>query len=289
MKKHLCLFLVALLPIANAVGCSSAATTDTKPADKVSNVTSAKSEHNKAESNESAPQELDQKTTQSTLSIEKRMVRKSILNDYNATIDYNFSFVQLSGTYKGIDNINKYYSLKEKTDFFGKEYNDYFNIPNSSKDNYFFKADFRAEAQIGDILSISGDGDSWAGGVSNPILYGDVFDLNTGEKLTLDDVFKVRSDEYLELIYNKITENINKEIAEGNNRYNFNDAYSEDCQTEIKKEFKPDNFYLTDKFLVIFYPKYSLGAGAAGTFKYEIPLDLIKEKLKIETSKVRLF
>ena len=299
-KNSRCLFLVALLLIAIAMGCSSDVTSQSKL--------------NEIESNESATRTVSPKTTQANLTpqspstaekapssssqgeissnlklaIEKRTVKKSIVNSYNATIDYDLNFVQLTGTYKGIDAINKYYDLKEKTDFFGKEYNDYFNIPNS-QNNFYLKANYRVEVQVGDILSISGDGNSWAGGVSNPTLYGDVFDLNTGERLTLADVFKVRTDEYLNLIYGEVAKSINKEKAEGNNRYTFDDAYSNDGQAAIKKEFKPENFYLTDKSFVIFYPKYSLGAGAAGTFKFEIPLDLIKDKLKIETSKIRLF
>lgn len=313
LRKSGYLFLVALMLSTIAVGCSSNST-EVKPADNPSNVTSPKSKLNNIESNESAPQTVSAKTTQSyptpqppstaekapsssspgeiinnlKLAIEKRVVKKSILNDYHATIDYDLNFVQLTGTYKGIDAINKYYDLKEKTDFHGKENYYYFNIPNPSENhNYFFKANYRVEVQVGDTLSISGDGDSWAGGVSNPELYGDVFDLNTGEKLTLADVFNVRTDEYLNLISGEIAKSINKEKAEGNNRYTFDDAYSTDGQAAIRKEFKPENFYLTDKSLVIFYPKYSLGAGAAGTFKFEIPLDSIKDKLNIETSKIR--
>ncbi|HWQ72348.1 MAG TPA: RsiV family protein [Desulfitobacteriaceae bacterium] len=225
-----------------------------------------------------------------TLAIENRALKKRIVNDYQVTIDYDLNFVQLTGTYKGIEAINNYYDLKEKTYFFGKEYNDYFNYPNSLKDNNFYlKADYRVEVQAGDILSISGSGDSWAGGVSNPTLYGDVFDLNTGDKLTLADIFKVSPDEYLNLIYGEAAKSINKEIAEGNNRYSFDDAYSEDGQAVIKQEFKHEKFYLTEKSLVVFYPKYSLGAGAAGTFKFEIPLDLIKDKSNIDISKIKLF
>ena len=76
---------------------------------------------------------------------------------------------------------------------------------------------------------------SWAGGVSNPTLYGDVFMPTVPCKC------------------------INKEIAKGNNRYNFNDAYSEDGQAAIKKGFKPDNFYLTEKSLSFFTPNTHWG------------------------------
>ena len=282
LRKPGYLFFVPLLLISISMGCSRTSTDPQTLSPKTNQSNTTPQSPSTAE-NVPSPSSPGEIINNFTLAIEKRTVKKNIINDYHATIDYDLNFVQLTGSYKGIGAINKYYDLKEKTVFFGKEYNDYLNVPNSLKDyNLFLKANYHVEVQVGDILSISGDGDSWAGGVSNPTLYSDVFDLNTGEKLSLDDVFKVRTNEYLNLIYDEVTKCINKEISKGNNRYNFNDAYTEDGQAAIKKEFKPDNFYLTEKFLVVFYPKYSLGAGAAGTFKFEIPLDSIEDTLKIE-------
>ena len=223
-----------------------------------------------------------------TLSIDKRVVKKSIANTYNHMIDYDLNFVQLIGTYKGISAINEYYNSKENDDFFGEDTNNWFNVPYPYNEHFILEAKYGVEVQFGNILSIAGAGNFWAGGVKNPTIYGDVFDLNTGKNLTLNDVFKVNKDEYLSLIYDEVSKSINKEIAEGQNRYNFEDAFNTEGKTAIEK-FQPDNFDLTGESLVVFYQKYSLGDGSAGTFVFEIPLDLIKDKLKIDISQSKLF
>ena len=222
-----------------------------------------------------------------TLSIDYRVVKKSIANTYNHMIDYDLKFVQLSGTYKGIDAINEYYSSKEKDDFFGEKTNNWFDVPYSYDSHFQLQFHYHADVQYGNILSISGGGNFWAGGVNNPTIYSDVFDLNTGKKLSLSDVFKISKDEYLNLIYDEVSKSINKEIANGQNRYNFEDAYSTEGKTAIAK-FQPENFYFTGESLVVFYPKYTLGIGASGTFEFDIPLDLIKSKLKIDISEKQL-
>lgn len=221
-------------------------------------------------------------------------VRKVSMTDKNG-FKIDLELPQLTGTYDGIMEINAYYDNLEK-DSVENRTSEYFRDSQAENaTDYFLKADYKEAAVIGDIISIRGDEDSSAGGVNNPMIHGDVFDLNTGKKLVLDDIFFVSRDKYLKLIYDAVTKSIKKEMSQedpGNSRYSLNDDIlssdpgSADTARAQKliKDFDPQDFYLTEKSLVVFYPKYTLGAGASGTFQYDIPFALIVDKLKIKAT-----
>mgnify|MGYP000975984066 CR=1 FL=1 len=236
--------------------------------------------------------EEDDPITEKTVTFKTRTVSQKFKNKSGVTIDVDLDLPQLEGIYDGIATINAYYDKREKELIDMKE-EDYLNSDSPGGDDFYIKADFHQETILNDIISISGNGDSFAGGVTNPEIYGDVFDLNTGKKLTLDDVFNVSSDKYLTLVYDYVTENIKEEMANekpGNSKYSLNDDALSSYPGTVKSvrakkaisDFDPRDFFLTDKSLIVFYPKYSLGAGASGTFKYEIPFDSITDVLKIK-------
>lgn len=215
-------------------------------------------------------------------------INKKYYNDAKGFVELKLKLPRLDGNCDGIPEINKYFADKEK--FFYNE------LPLDSlkeanikvegmKDNWYRSADYKLEAVLGDIISVSADLNGGAGGVGWAGIEGDTFDLNTGKKLSLSDIFKVNKDEYMKSIYDfvskKIMNEINKNLqAEYGSGYDFDDAYSGDGYKSIR-DFDPNNFYLTKNALVVFYPKYALACGAAGPQKFEIPFDSIVDVLAL--------
>lgn len=218
-------------------------------------------------------QEADDEIVYSTVEVSKKYY-----NDEGGFVDLELRLPQIEGNYQGISEINDY--------FLGKEAFFYEELPldllkeanltvEGAKDNYFRSADYHLEAKIGDIISLSAVLDGGAGGVSWAGIEGNTFDLNTGKKLSLSDVFTVSEEEYLAFIYAFVTkttsEEINDSLAQGHGSpYNFEDPYAE-AGREAIRGFAPDDFYLTEDSLVVFYQKYAISSGAAGPQKFEIP------------------
>lgn len=140
-----------------------------------------------------------------------------------------------------------------------------------AKDNWYRSADYKLEAVLGEIISVSADLNGGAGGVGWADLEGDTFNLNTGKRVSLSDIFRVNKNEYMDFIYDfvskKIMNEINNNLQAGyGSGYDFDDAYSGDGYKSIR-DFDPNNFYLSENSLVVFYPKYALKCGAAGASK----------------------
>ena len=113
---------------------------------------------------------------------------------------------------------------------------------------------------------------------------GNTFDLVTGKKLGLTDIFTTGNGTTMELIYDLISEELNNNIIEYEdlglgNPYWFDNPYEGDGYNIIRERFSPENFYLTHNSLVIFYDKYSLAAGASGPQVLHLPFESIAEKL----------
>ncbi len=199
---------------------------------------------------------------------------------------------QLVGTYEGIAKINDYFIAKENVFYkelptVDQEYFEEIGKSISGKESgYFRSATYQLEAVIGDIISVSAELDGGAGGVGWAGIEGESFDLNTGEQISMDELFKIKEDDYKSLIYNYVSEeimnNINKFMQNGGGSgYHFDNAYSEEGYEAIHSyDFK--NFYLTPNSLVVFYPKYVLTCGAAGPQEFEIPLEEISDVLAID-------
>lgn len=204
-------------------------------------------------------------------------------------VDLLLTLPQIQGNFKGIPAINEY--------FIGLEtyyYNELPVIPDDIdhkisgiESGYFVSADYSFEMIKDNILSVSAVLDGGAGGVSWAGLSGDTFNLETGEKLTLDQIFNVTSEEYQEkiigFISDEIKQTIEKEVNNGNgNLFFFDDPYTGDGYKAIRESFDANNFYLTKDVLVIFYPKYALAAGAAGPLSFKIPYENLEGMLNFE-------
>lgn len=214
-------------------------------------------------------------------------VNKKYFNDAEGFVELKLKLPKLEGNYDGIGEINKYFVDKE-TFFYNELPLDLLKESNlkveGEKDNWFRSADYSLEVVFGNIISIKAYLDGGAGGVSWIGIAGDTFDLNTGKKLGLKDIFKVNEDEYMDFIYDfvskKIMDDINKsnEAAHG---YMFDDPYSEEGSKSIRI-FEPNDFYLSQNALVVFYQKYALANGAAGPIVFEIPYEAISDILAID-------
>lgn len=216
-------------------------------------------------------------------------VNKKYFNDVNGFAELKLKLPQLDGNYDGIPEINNYFGGKEKF-FYDELPLDILKVSNlkveGEHDNWYRSADYKLEAVLGEIISISADLNGGAGGVGWAGIEGDSFNLNTGKKLDLENIFKVNKDEYMNFIYDFVSKKIMSEI--NNNKqsgygsgYNFDDAYSGDGYKSIRS-FDPNNFYLSKNTLVVFYPKYDLKSGADGPQKFEIPFESILNILAID-------
>lgn len=220
-------------------------------------------------------------------------VNKKYYSDLGNFVELDLKLPILAGTYAGIPAINQFFADKEN--FF------YDELPfdalrdleaatpdrkiEGQKDNFYRQAHYCLEVEFGGIISVSAALDGGAGGVGWAGIEGDTFDLNTGKKLSLSDIFEVDEDRYMNDIYEfvskKVTEAINESLQKGyGSPYSFDDAYSGDGY-EIIRQFDPNNFYLTETSLVVFYQKYALSYGAAGPQIFEIPYESILNILKI--------
>ena len=214
-------------------------------------------------------------------------VQKKYYNDEGGYADLDLALPQISGHYDGIPQINEFFTAKEQ--FF---YNQLpLDILQSSgkvegeKDNYYRSAYYLLEVKIGEIISLSAYLDGGAGGVGWAGIEGNIFNLSTGKKLELSDIFKVNRDEYMTYIYNFVSEVIASKIQKDgdNSEYLFDDPYSGDGYERIR-EHNEKNFYLTGDSLAVFYEKYALAIGAAGPQVFYIPYSLISDILAIPLS-----
>jgi len=269
-KKFLSLFVIYTMIFSS---CNTAMNTDTTSESQSTLATTTQS--------------VSQNTSQPDIIFTTFDVNKKYYNnDSSGFVELDLKLPRLQGDYDGIAEINSFFVGKEEF-FYNQLPIDFFELNEKvegKKDNFYRSAYYNFEVQLGNIISVSGFLDGGAGGVGWGGIEGDTFDLNTGKKLTLSDIFNVGEDKYLKFIYDFVSEKIMDDIKAGKDLYLFEDAYSGDGYEEIRK-FNPDNFFLTKTSLVVFYEKYALAIGAAGPQKYEIPYESILNILAIDIGK----
>ena len=209
-------------------------------------------------------------------------VQKKYYNDAGGYADLDLQLPKIDGSYAGIPKINEFFAGKEQ--FF------YNQLPfeilqdagkvEGKNDGYNRLAHYRFEAKISDIISISAYLDGGAGGVGWAGIEGDVFDLGTGKKLGLSDIFNTNKNSYLDCIYDFVSAEIASNIKKAGDRseYLFNDPYSDDGYESVRG-YDENDFYLTNDSLAVFYQKYALAVGAAGPQVFYIPLSSVSDML----------
>lgn len=230
-------------------------------------------------------EETQANTAIQSVSFDTYNIDKKYYGENGNYVELILKLPRLQGNYKGIPVINDYFAEKEQffyeqLPFETMEAGDHLIIDGQAA-GYFVSAHYYMETQIGNIISITAVLDGGAGGVSWAGLEGNTFNLETGKKIELFELFQVSEEEYMSIIYDYISNQITKEIQAGAAGYFFQDAYSEDGIASIRG-WNKDNFILSNSGLLIFYEKYELAYGAAGVQVYEIPYDLIRDILLID-------
>lgn len=115
-------------------------------------------------------------------------------------------------------------------------------------------------------LSTYFDKYEYTGGAhGNTIRNSDNFDLKTGRRVRMRDLFP-RGTNYRRLVLEQILKQADKMMEE-------NPILFEDYRQLIVKYFDPDSFNLTPKGISVYYQQYEIGPYASGIITFEIPYE----------------
>lgn len=103
-----------------------------------------------------------------------------------------------------------------------------------------------------------------------------LFSSETGDELSMDDLFTVSRDQYLEYISFAIC----KELEIYHEFDLFRTVQEEFNENILVKEYDIKNFILTDQGIVVFYDWYSIAIGALHAPFFEISYDYLKPIMK---------
>lgn len=138
------------------------------------------------------------------------------------------------------------------------------SIPNS--DRFEFIGDYEIPYNSDHYLSVVQSYYIYSGGAHGNTYYDTgTYNLQTGEKLTLDDIFAPQVD------YSKIlTQIVREEIKNRGKADHY--IFFERVDPEVQ-------FYLTEEGLVLLYPPYAVAPYVEGTIKFTIPWMKIQSSL----------
>jgi len=161
----------------------------------------------------------------------------------------------------GAEKIKAYYAQAYEAAKPGKldtSLYDYEFIADSPAEEYHYDYQDYSVELLERYLVVNFYGDWYGGGAHGGYtLTADVFNLQTGEKLTLEDFVRVKRD------YAKINA-----LAEAYLRENEVDTFSE---TFDIRETPPSSFTVTQDSLVLIYNQYEIAPYAAGTIEIPLP------------------
>lgn len=115
------------------------------------------------------------------------------------------------------------------------------------------------------VVSLYFDQYEYAGGAHGlTVRYSDTWDLKKSRRIELADLFPKKSN-YRDIIIQSIYAQIEKAIAEGNG------MYFENYKELVNENYKPNNFYLTEEGVAIYFQQYDIAPYAAGMPTFIIP------------------
>lgn len=214
--------------------------------------------------------------------------------------DLDLKLLTFSGPYQGIQKINDFYKnkynyfyenldmnlLQEMESQSSNSYGTNNTIIDGKNQNYWQMGHYEYIGQYGDFISVKGTLDGGQAGVSWAAQEGDVFNLNTGTRLKMKDLFSVSEKEYTEVLYKNLNAIMEKDIQNAQKQgdqisfFYIQEAKDAKEKKKLILEFDRDHFYFTDKGLVIEYQGYSLAPGAGGIHSFEIPYQNLSSILK---------
>ena len=92
----------------------------------------------------------------------------------------------------------------------------------------------------------------------------DTWNIQIGRRIRLSQLF-AQSVDFVKYITRSVNEEIARQIQSGN------DVYFEDYEKRVVKKFDPNNFYLTDEGIVIYYQQYDIAPYSTGIPEFLIP------------------
>lgn len=202
---------------------------------------------------------LPDKTTLTTLSIYTYKNNEEVMHAF-------YSYPQFLYNIKAAAKLNNFYTNKffvdyKKIQLIGQSA---INSPLSGNLVYAYDHTFETTYHSNKLISILENTYEYAGGThSDNYLEGNTFSLQTGEVLTLGDLFESSKSETEQKIKNYIIEEINS---------NAEDYYPDALETISNYSLDSFNYYLKNETLIIFFNPYEIAPYPRGVVEFSFPI-----------------
>ncbi len=118
------------------------------------------------------------------------------------------------------------------------------------------------------VLSLYFDRFRYDGGANgSTVRTSDNWKTDESRKLRLYELFP-RGFDYMAYIENQVIMQIEEQLKTGNA------YYFDDYKRLVRRYFNPENFYITDNGLTVFFQEITIAAHVSGIVTFEIPLDV---------------
>ncbi|WHH58793.1 DUF3298 and DUF4163 domain-containing protein [Petroclostridium sp. X23] len=192
-----------------------------------------------------------------------------------------------------IEKINKYYKNEVET-FFEEVKGEGFaaaaeNYEDAKKNGYdfnthMFDRKFHIHYNSNNLLSVLNVQYAYTGGAHpNTFWSAETFDIRSGKKMALTDIFSIPKEEVLAHIYEAVFKQIEQ------NQQKKENVYNDDYKTAVKEYYEDTDFILTEKGINVFYQLYTLAPYAAGFPEFLLPYDSVKDILDVDISNAHVY
>lgn len=125
-----------------------------------------------------------------------------------------------------------------------------------------YELSFTIESMKNETISILMDGYFYQGGAHPGTFHiSQTFSTLTGKRLTLGDVMGLEDNDALEMVFDQVS------MAIENNE---DMIYYEEALQTLREYFNPNDFYLKDETLMVYFGTYAIAPYAAGIQYFEI-------------------
>jgi len=214
--------------------------------------------------------------TKNRIKVKNETVHEDIFYKDQLILTYTIEYPQFHSTkyHSVVKQINTYYEVEAakfqrycKNSLFHAAVVQYEDSVKNGYPIHAFEAVLKDEITYIDPCTISlyFDQYEYTGGAhGNTVRYSDNWDLITGMKLSLKELFAPKVP-FEVIIFKQILEQIEAKNQEGTG------TYFEGYDKNIMTYFNPESFYLTPKGIVIYYQQYELAPYSSGISEFLIP------------------
>ena len=151
--------------------------------------------------------------------------------------------------------------------FFDYELNNHYNVYES----YFYRGVTMGEH----YLTVNMIKMAYYGGIRDAIIPMPItFDLDTGEPVTLPEILNCSEEQIEELVADCIYDYF---LSQGDEYFSWKGRDTYLC-------YEPQDFYMLEQGLGVYYPRYAIDCGAAGDFLFVIPYEELYGKVPEDAS-----